>query len=178
MKEKLYLDTSIPSAPFDKTKPMRIHITESWFLDIAPQFELFTSTLTIAELNKWTNQEKRCKAFEIIEKYNIKILEINENTLILATEYVEKGAFPSTEIVDAQHLACAVLNDIPNFASWDFKHIVSVNPILKIRAIHEKKNFLIPNIGSLAIFGGDIFGSFEPEKFTKEKKKIYDTPPQ
>ena len=65
-----------------------------------------------------------------------------------------------------------VLNEIQNFVSWDFKHIVSVNPILKIIEIHQKLKLPMMNIHTLAPYGGDAYGTFEPEKFTKEKHKI------
>ena len=169
---KLYLDTSIPSAPFDKTKPMRIHITDAWFLNDAQKFELYISTLTVTELNQWTNNEKREKAFQLLSESKVKILEITSEMKDLAALYVEKGAFPIGEMDDALHIACATLNRIPNFASWDFRHIVSVNPILKLREIHQKQALPQLNIGTLGLFGGDVYGTFEPEKFVKEKNKI------
>lgn len=173
MKPKLYLDTSIPSAPFDHTKPMRIHITEGWFRHEAQKFDLYTSTLTLIELQAWTNEEKRHKALEILTKHEVTILNMNEIIEALALEYIQKGAFPISEMDDARHIACATHYEIPNIASWDFKHIVSVNPILKIREIHGKTSRLTLTIGTLALFGGDAYGTFEPEKFVKDKDKIY-----
>jgi hypothetical protein len=41
MKTKLYLDTSIPSAFFDTSKPMRQLITQKWFENDASGFELY-----------------------------------------------------------------------------------------------------------------------------------------
>ncbi len=78
MKPKLYLDTSIPSAPFDQTKPMRIQITEGWFQHEAIKFDLYTSDLTLIELQAWTNENKRHKALEILAKHKVTILNINE----------------------------------------------------------------------------------------------------
>lgn len=169
---KIYLDTSIPSAPFDATKPLRIHITESWFLYEAARFELYTSRLTITELAAWTNIEKREKALAILEKCATKILDITPEIEDLADFYIKKGAFPPSERDDALHVACATLHQIPNVASWDFKHIVSINPILKIREINQKKGFINLNIGALDAYGGDNYGTFEPEKFVREKSKI------
>jgi predicted nucleic acid-binding protein len=173
MKPKLYLDTSIPSAPFDNTKPMRIHITEGWFRYEAAKFDLYTSTLTLTELQAWTNEEKRHKALEILVEHHVTILNIHQAIEDLAREYIQKGAFPASENDDARHIACATYYKIQNVSSWDFKHIVSINPILKIREIHEKKGLLRLNIGTLALFGGDAYGTFEPEKFVKDKDKIY-----
>ena len=43
---KLYLDTSIPSAYFDYSKPVRQLITQKWFENDASLFELYISVIT------------------------------------------------------------------------------------------------------------------------------------
>ena len=40
---KLYLDTSIPSAYYDTSKPMRQLITQKWFENKGAQYELYMS---------------------------------------------------------------------------------------------------------------------------------------
>jgi predicted nucleic acid-binding protein len=172
MKIKLFLDTSVPSAPFDLTKPMRKHITIQWFENEAFKYDIYTSNLSIQELHQWGNPVKQQGALELLEKANVKILPITPEMELLAEQYIVRGAFPVTEKDDALHLACATLNEIQNFVSWDFKHIVSVNPILKILEIHQKLKLSRMNINTLAPYGGDTYGTFEPEKFIKEKRKI------
>jgi predicted nucleic acid-binding protein len=172
MKIKLFLDTSIPSAPFDLTKPMRKHITIQWFENKSFKYDIYTSNLSIQELHQWGNPVKQQGALALLEKANVKILPITPEMEQLAEQYIVRGAFPITEKDDALHLACATLNDIQNFVSWDFKHIVSVNPILKIIEIHQKLKLPMMHINTLAPYGGDVYGTFEPEKFTKEKHKI------
>ncbi|MEN9613141.1 MAG: hypothetical protein RLZZ628_3955 [Bacteroidota bacterium] len=172
MKIKLFLDTSIPSAPFDLTKPMRKHITIQWFEKEAFKYDIYTSNLSIQELHQWSNLTKQQGALELLEKATAQILPITPEIEQLAEQYIVRGAFPITEKYDALHLACATLNDIQNFVSWDFKHIVSVNPILKILEIHQKLKLPMMNINTLAPYGGNHYGIFEPEKFTKEKHKM------
>ena len=41
--EKIYLDTSIPSAYFDTSKPLRQLITQKWFENNASTYELYIS---------------------------------------------------------------------------------------------------------------------------------------
>jgi predicted nucleic acid-binding protein len=169
---KIYLDTSVPSAPFDLSKPLRNHITSQWFAYNAAHFELYISSLTIQELNEWSNLEKRTNAFLLLEAANVKILDVTDTMQALAEKYITLGAIPSTEKDDALHLACATLSEIPNFVSWDFRHIVSVNPILKIKEIHQKLSLPLLQIGTLSLFGADVYGVFEPEKFKREKGKL------
>ncbi len=172
MKIKLFLDTSIPSAPFDLSKPIRNHITTQWFLHDASAYEIYTSSLAIKELKEWSNQVKQQGALDLLEKNKVQVLDIQENMKVLAEEYIRLGALPITEKDDALHLACATLSNVLNFVSWDFRHIVSVNPILKIREIHQKMGLLPIHISTLSPFGSDVYGVFEPAKFAREKHKI------
>ena len=63
MKTKLYLDTSIPSAFFDTSKPMRQLITQKCFENEAANYELYISALTIEEIERLRNQEKQLELF-------------------------------------------------------------------------------------------------------------------
>jgi predicted nucleic acid-binding protein len=169
---KIYLDTSVPSAPFDATKPLRNHITTEWFANDALDYELYISSLTIKELEEWSNADKRNGALEILAIAKVKTLAINEEMQDLAQLYIKKGAIPATEMEDALHLACATLSEIGYFISWDFRHIVSVNPMLKIQEIHQKMNLPALQIGTLSLVGGDKYGVFAPDKFLREIDKL------
>ena len=51
-KIRLYLDTSIPSAYFDTSKPLRQLITQKWFENEALSYEMYISVIAIEEINK------------------------------------------------------------------------------------------------------------------------------
>ena len=51
-KVKLYVDTSIPSAFHDTSKPLRQLMTQKWFEFDAIDYELYTSGITIQEIEK------------------------------------------------------------------------------------------------------------------------------
>ncbi len=84
---------------------------------------------------------------------------ITDEAIILADEYMSKGAIPQSEPEDAYHIAIAVINKIDALASWNFKHIVSINPIRKIHEINQKYNHINIEIGSLQLFGGSEYGN-------------------
>ena len=159
MKSKLYLDTSIPSAFYDSSKPIRQLITQKWFENKAVDFNLFTSVVTITEINEYKNINKRKLIRDLILKYNITILELNQSALNLAKEYIKKGAIPKSEPADAQHIAVTTINKIEALASWNFSHIVSLNPIRKTHEINKKHKYPIIEIGSLLLFGGEEYGN-------------------
>jgi len=137
--DKIYLDTSIPSAYFDRSKPVRQLITQKWFEYEASIYELYISNLVFEELSDFSNKEKRESIEELIISKKIKILPLNKEVQNLANLYMLQGAIPQSEPEDALHIAVATVNNISALASWNFAHIVSINPIRKIHEINLKK---------------------------------------
>ena len=58
-KPKLYLDTSIPSAYFDNSKPVRQLITQKWFENNALLYDLYISVVTIEEIEATKSINKK-----------------------------------------------------------------------------------------------------------------------
>ncbi len=159
MKTKLYLDTSIPSAFFDTYKPVRQLITQKWFEYEASSYDLYISALTIEEINKLKNQVKLQNIRNLLVSSNISMLDLTDEAITLGEEYIQGGAIPESEPEDAYHIAISTVNGIEALASWNFKHIVSINPIRKIHEINLKRGYQIVEIGSLELFGGSIYGN-------------------
>ena len=155
----LYLDTSIPSAYYDTSKPVRQLITQKWFENEASLYELYVSVVTIEEIKKLKNKEKKENLSKLIISHNMKILKLTDEAKKLADNYMNNGAIPKTEIEDAYHIAIATVNNIDALASWNFSHIVSINPIRKIHEINKKDHYAAIEIGSLEIFGGAKYGN-------------------
>ena len=159
METKLYLDTSIPSSFFDTSKPLRQLITQKWFEHDAFEYELYISALTIEEINRIKNPEKLQNIRNLLASSNISMLDLTADAIALGDEYIQGGAIPASEPEDAYHIAIATVNGIETLASWNFKHIVSINPIRKIHEINLKRGYQIVEIGSLELFGGAIYGN-------------------
>lgn len=159
MSIKLYLDTSIPSAYFDYSKPLRQLITQKWFENDAFSYEIFISVITIEEIERLENINKKNEIKKLILNYNMNVLEISPKAIDLANEYIKNGAIPKSEPEDAYHIAIATINNIDTLALWNFKHIVSINPIRKIHKINKKFNYPLIEIGSLELFGGSRYGN-------------------
>ena len=158
-KIRLYIDTSVPSAYYDTSKPVRQLITQKWFENEASSYELYISAITIKEIGRIKNEVKKRNIGDLILNHNIRILELTDKAKDLADEYMDTGAIPKSEPEDAYHIAIAVLNGLDALASWNFKHIVSINPIKKVHEINRKHNYTAIEIGSLDIFGGAKYGS-------------------
>ncbi len=159
MKCRLYLDTSISSAYFDYSKPLRQLITQKWFENDALSYKLYISVITIEEIERLKNTNKKENIKNLILDYNMKVLELSKEAIDLANEYMKKGGIPTSEPEDAYHIAIATVNKVDALASWNFKHIVSINPIRKIHEVNRKYSYPIIEIGSLALFGGSKYGN-------------------
>jgi predicted nucleic acid-binding protein len=159
MPTKLYLDTSIPSAYFDTSKPVRQLITQKWFEIEMRNFSIYVSTLTIQEIEKLRNTEKRNNIINLVLDSNAEVLDVTDEAINLANLYIEYGAIPSSEPEDALHIAIATVSKIESLASWNFKHIVSLNPIKKIHEINQKNGYGLIEIGSLELYGGYKYGN-------------------
>ncbi len=90
-------------------------------------------------MSDFSNKEKRESIEELIISKKIKILPLNKEVQNLANLYMLQGAIPQSEPEDALHIAVATVNNISALASWNFAHIVSINPIRKIHEINLKK---------------------------------------
>ena len=156
---RLYLDTSIPSAYYDTSKPVRQLIMQKWFEHDAAAYDLAISVVTIEEIERVKNDEKKRRLRELLLAYNMDVLSLTESAKDLAEEYMQKGAIPSSEPEDAYHVAIASVHDFDALASWNFSHIVSINPIRKIHEINRRYEYTAVEIGSLEIFGGAKYGN-------------------
>ena len=149
---KIYLDTSVPSAVFDLGKPERLQLTKRWFETESQNYLLYTSDLALLEIDELLTEKKRENIKNLIESYKMKILSLNDEVKKLSELYILKGAIPEKETEDALHVAVATYYNLDVMISWDFKHIVSKNPIRKIKELNEKNGYASPTIVSLDMF--------------------------
>ena len=156
---RLYLDTSIPSAYYDTSKPVRQLMTQKWFEHDASTYELYVSVITIEEIERVRNGEKKQHLSQLIVTYKMKVLPLTDPARQLADEYMQKGAIPKTEREDAYHVAIASVNALDALASWNFSHLVSINPIRKIHELNTRYHYAAVEIGSLELFGGAKYGN-------------------
>lgn len=120
---------------------------------------MYIGSIALKEISKLENLIKKQNIRDLIFDHNVKILELSEESVKLADKYMRKGAIPKSEPEDACHIVIASVNCIDALASWNFKHIVSMNPIRKIYEINTKLGYPIIGIGSLELFGGAEYGN-------------------
>jgi len=136
-KLKVYLDTSVISALFDKRNPERQRITQNFFMN-QDKFEIYVSRLTLKEISDAHSPRLRKRMQQLVSKYTY--LKESEDVEILANEYIRHGAIPKENKSDAEHIAFAVLRKIEYLLSWNFQHILRKRTREIVSAINSLKN--------------------------------------
>jgi len=143
-REKIYLDTSVVSAYFDKRLKQRQEDTGVFFKTMVPHYEVYVSEITIRELSETKNAVLREKFLRTIKGF--KVLRINPQIGELAEKYIKDNVFPRKYFDDALHIAVASYYKMSCLVSWNFEHIVKV----KTRRLVNLENKL-NSLGTLEI---------------------------
>ncbi len=122
-KIRVYLDTSVISAHFDKRNPERRFLT-ALFFEKVESFDAYISDVVLAEVGDTRDIQLRDKLRNLAISF--KTLAIDEESRALADEYVKHRAISTDYPEDALHVAIATTNEMDYLLSWNFQHIVKV----------------------------------------------------
>ncbi len=139
IKEKVYLDTTVPSAYYDDRAPDRKKNTREFWNKRLPEFETVISTIVLMEIRDTPDSEKRSNMEDLVGE--LEVLEFNEEADGLSQEYVRRGIFPEKYTSDSNHVATAVVNGIGYFASWNFSHLVKVSTRREVNLVNSLKGY-------------------------------------
>jgi len=148
MKKSVYIETSIPS--YLTARPSRDvraaawqQITNQWWEEARPNYDLFTSELVIVEASAG-NPEAAARRLETLQ--GIGELSIDEEVQELADQLISKGGFPSGAEADALHVAVAAVHSIEYLLTWNFRHIDNAAKKPIIRSICVAAGYACPEI--------------------------------
>jgi len=150
--QKLYLDTSVPSAYYDDEKPERQRITRLWWENDLPTYEVVVSKVTVDELEATKDKGKKEKFSKLIDEF--RVLGITPECRELAKKYVDNDVIPEESFNDALHVAIATINKIDILASWNFSHLVNTDTRHKVNGINLLNNYSEIEIASPYELGG------------------------
>ncbi len=144
MKQRLYLDTSIFGGYFDTefaqfTIPLFEKLKQRRFI-------LLFSTITENELE---NAPESIKEFvKAIKTAQTEFLQLTDEVVNLATEYITEKVVGPTSYADCLHIALATIYKADYLVSWNFKHIVNIKRIAGYNAINLKNGYKLLDIRS------------------------------
>lgn len=145
MKEKVYLDSTIPSYYFDERESLStyIEITKKWWSDMSDSYELYLSDAVLQELNEGDYPRKD----EIIKFVStIPLLPTVEELEQIVEFYIENYVMPKNLIGDALHLAYASYFNIEYLLTWNCNHLANANKKRHIKIINGRLGLNTPEI--------------------------------
>ena len=133
--QKVYLETTLFNYYFDEDRDAHADTVTFFEECAAGKFEPYTSGYVINELDD-APTDKREKMLALIDKYNITVLAITDESDGLALRYIKEGAFPPNSLLDASHIAAASVSALDKVVSLNFRHIVKEKTIKMTSAIN------------------------------------------
>ena len=132
--ERIYLDTSVFGGYFEPefelwTKILFDKIREG-------EFRIIFSRLTDIELQPAPERVKQL-AGDLPESM-IEFIDISDQALELAGQYIEENVVGKTSQSDCIHIALATLHNADILISWNFKHIVNMHRIRGYNSVNYK----------------------------------------
>ena len=137
MKQKLYIDTSVFGGHFDDefaefTIPLFDRLKNG-------EFKLLFSAVTQDELENAPQNVR--ELVQHLKAEHTEFIEITDEAVELATEYIAEKVVGQTSYADCLHIALATINRADFLISWNFKHIVNVEKIRSYNAINIKNGY-------------------------------------
>ena len=145
MKEKVYLDATIPSYFFDERRPLKtfIDITREWWRNESDNYDIWISDAVIQELGEGAYPKQN----DILRfASNMQLLPPNKDLEHIVSVYIENYIMPNDLIGDAVHLAYSSYYEINYLLTWNCKHLANANKRKHIRVINGKLGLSTPEI--------------------------------
>lgn len=144
MKQRFYIDTSVIGGYFDEEfKETTIALFERLENN---EIVFVVSDLLDLEL---INAPVRIK--NLLQKYpsdKFERIELNEETIKLADEYIKGKVVGKSSLEDCRHIALATIHKVDVLVSWNFKHIVNLDRIKGYNSINLKLGYQMIEIRS------------------------------
>jgi predicted nucleic acid-binding protein len=144
-KEKVYLDSTIPSYFFDDRENLTvfINITRQWWYDESQNYELWISDAVIQEVSEGNYPGQR-DIMQFVKK--LPLLEPNKDLEQIVDFYIKNYVMPNELIGDAVHLAYTSFYGIDYLLTWNCNHLANANKRKHIRVINGKLGLSTPAI--------------------------------
>jgi len=134
---RIYIDTSVTGGCFDEE-----------FKEYSVQlFDEFTSGKKILVISDVLLLELEGAPEEVrsmlnrVPRDNIEYVSLNEESITLASAYLEDGVVAESSLSDARHIAIATVERVDILLSWNYKHIVNLNRIRLLNSVNLKLGY-------------------------------------
>ena len=121
VKEKIYLDTSVPSVYYDERDPFRKDLTRNWWDKELKEYEAFVSAVTLDEL-KQDKEPRRSLYLNLVKGFEV------------------------LELTHAFHIAFASIYKVDYLVTWNISHLANVHRKKKIKIFNTAAGVFVPAI--------------------------------
>jgi len=81
------------------------------------------------------------KIKQVLNEFDYVLIEVSDESLELADEYIQENVVGATSRGDCVHIATATIYNVDILVSWNFKHIVNVQRIKGYNSINIKRGY-------------------------------------
>jgi hypothetical protein len=148
MNQTIYVETTIIS--YLTAKPSRDlivaahqQITQEWWETRRKKFDLFASELVIREAGAGDKMAAQKRLAVLTE---IPLIELNEEILSLANNFIIDGPIPENAKEDALHIALATVHGVDYILTWNCRHIANAEMRTAVSNICISKGYQPPII--------------------------------
>ncbi len=141
-KLKLYLDTSVWNFYYADDVPEKKEVTIQFFENLMRNnYVIYISAVVTQEIED-ASEEKRAKLTGLINTYQPKALEVDEEIEDLADIYIRERIIPTNKRNDALHIAISTVNELDALISWNYKHLANLTKKELVRSVNIAQGFL------------------------------------
>ena len=134
---RIYIDTSVIGGCFDeKFKEYSVQLFDEF---TSGKKILVISDVLLLEL-EGAHEEVR-SMLNRVPRDNIEYVSLNEESITLASAYLEDGVVAESSLSDARHIAIATVERVDILLSWNYKHIVNLNRIRLLNSVNLKLGY-------------------------------------
>ena len=142
---RIYLETTIFNRFLEKNREYNAETIKLFEKILQNEVNAYSSTYVIEELDK-ASEPKRTEMLNLVQKYNVNILEIDQRAYDLSETYIEMGIIPAKFKIDGIHIAMAAINDMDCIVSLNFRHINKLKTKMATEIMHRMKGYNNPFI--------------------------------
>lgn len=135
---RVYFDTSVISALFDDRDPGRRDLTRTFWSELQ-RFDPCASPLVLREIGATPDADKRHLMLAQVEP--LRLVAWRDEMATLAQAYLQQGVFPPAMRADAEHVAVAVVDQIPILVSWNFRHLVNRGRRIQVNLVNAQLGY-------------------------------------
>ncbi|MHC4799921.1 MAG: type II toxin-antitoxin system VapC family toxin, partial [Planctomycetota bacterium] len=118
-------------------------LTQDWWEKQGSRFELFISTLVMAEAGEGDPDAVK-RRVEMMQ--GIPDLEVTDDVVALAKKLIDEGALPREALDDAMHVALATVHGVDYLLTWNCRHIDNAERKPLIRSVCAVAGYICPEI--------------------------------